>query len=42
LEEKGERYGEGDKSKRFYERASEMYAKAHELNKSDSDCLYNW
>jgi len=42
LEEKGERYGDGEKSKRFYERASEMYAKAHELNKSDSDCLYNW
>ncbi|KAI9285455.1 hypothetical protein BC943DRAFT_305882 [Umbelopsis sp. AD052] len=42
LEEKGERYGDGDKSKRFYERAGEMYAKAHELNKTDSDCLYNW
>ncbi|KAJ2956954.1 hypothetical protein NQZ79_g7276 [Umbelopsis isabellina] len=41
LEEKGERYGDGEKSQRFYERAAEMYGKAHTLNKKDSDCLYN-
>ncbi|KAF9389986.1 hypothetical protein BGX21_011583 [Mortierella sp. AD011] len=41
LEEKGERYGTGDKARRFYEKAGDMYNKACKLNPGDSDCLYN-
>ncbi|KAF9086461.1 hypothetical protein BGX23_008871 [Mortierella sp. AD031] len=42
LEEKGERYGTGDKARRFYEKAADMYNKACKLNPQDSDCLYNF
>ncbi|KAF9432672.1 hypothetical protein BGZ76_010466 [Entomortierella beljakovae] len=42
LEEKGERYGTGDKARRYYERAGDMYNKACKLNPEDSDCLYNF
>nr|CAG8433909.1 14546_t:CDS:2 [Entrophospora candida] len=42
LEEQGERYGRDEKAKRFYERAIEMYKKAHEKNPNDADSLYNW
>ncbi|KAK3836254.1 MAG: hypothetical protein J3R72DRAFT_450842 [Linnemannia gamsii] len=42
LEEKGERYGTGDKARRFYEKAGDMYNKACQLNPNDSDCLYNF
>ncbi|KAF9988248.1 hypothetical protein BGZ65_009945 [Modicella reniformis] len=42
LEEKGERYATGDKAKRFYEKAGDMYNKACKLNPEDSDCLYNF
>ncbi|KAK3816422.1 MAG: hypothetical protein J3Q66DRAFT_342456 [Benniella sp.] len=42
LEEKGERYGTGDKARRFYEKAGDMYNKACKLNPGDSDCLYNF
>ncbi|KAL1920325.1 uncharacterized protein VTP21DRAFT_1471 [Calcarisporiella thermophila] len=43
LEDKAERYGgSGDRAQRFYERAAQFYGKAHELNKEDGDCLYNW
>ncbi|KAF9187953.1 hypothetical protein BGZ49_003999 [Haplosporangium sp. Z 27] len=41
LEEKGERYGTGDKARRFYEKAGDMYHKACKLNPEDPDCLYN-
>ncbi|CAG8515006.1 13604_t:CDS:2 [Ambispora leptoticha] len=41
-EEKGERYQTGEKAERFYERARELYAKAHEKKPNDADCLYNW
>ncbi|KAF9377818.1 hypothetical protein CPB97_009934 [Podila verticillata] len=41
LEEKGERYATGDKARRFYEKAGDMYNKACKLNPEDSDCLYN-
>ncbi|KAI8374124.1 uncharacterized protein BYT42DRAFT_646166 [Radiomyces spectabilis] len=41
-EDKGERYATGDRAQRNYERALEMYSKAHVLNPNDSDCLYNW
>ncbi|KAF9345669.1 hypothetical protein BGX26_002883 [Mortierella sp. AD094] len=37
----GERYGTGDKARRFYEKAGDMYNKACKLNPEDSDCLYN-
>ncbi|KAI9268987.1 hypothetical protein BDA99DRAFT_503168 [Phascolomyces articulosus] len=42
FEEQGERYKEGDRAQRNYERAAGMYAKAHALNDQDADCLYNW
>ncbi|KAK3831611.1 MAG: hypothetical protein JOS17DRAFT_743757 [Linnemannia elongata] len=42
LEEKGERYATGDKARRFYEKAGDMYNKACQLNPEDSDCLYNF
>ncbi|KAI7827018.1 hypothetical protein BC939DRAFT_446502 [Gamsiella multidivaricata] len=42
LEEKGERYGTGDKARRFYEKAGNMYHRACNLNPKDSDCLYNF
>ncbi|KAF8926905.1 hypothetical protein BGZ58_010821 [Dissophora ornata] len=38
----GERYGTGDKARRFYEKAGDMYNKACKLNPKDSDCLYNF
>ncbi|KAF9428607.1 hypothetical protein BGZ94_001771 [Podila epigama] len=38
----GERYGTGEKAKRYYERAGDMYNKACKLNPEDSDCLYNF
>jgi hypothetical protein len=37
----GERYATGDKARRFYEKAGDMYNKACQLNPEDSDCLYN-
>ncbi|KAG0262570.1 hypothetical protein BG011_010005 [Mortierella polycephala] len=42
LEEKGERYATGDKARRYYEKAGDMYNKACKLNPEDSDCLYNF
>ncbi|KAJ3332031.1 hypothetical protein HDU76_001489 [Blyttiomyces sp. JEL0837] len=41
LEDRGDRYKDGDKARRFYESASECYRKAASL-KEDADCLYNW
>ncbi|KAG0235369.1 hypothetical protein BGW42_005348 [Actinomortierella wolfii] len=41
LEEKGERYGTGEKARRYYEKAGDMYHKAHRLNPQDADILYN-
>ncbi|KAG9298942.1 hypothetical protein G9A89_015964 [Geosiphon pyriformis] len=41
-EEKGERYGSDEKAERFYQRARELYGKAHEKKPLDADCLYNW
>ncbi|KAF9898453.1 hypothetical protein BX616_004006 [Lobosporangium transversale] len=38
----GERYGTGDKARRYYEKAGDMYNKACKLNPEDSDCLYNF
>ncbi|KAG0220670.1 hypothetical protein BGX31_010736 [Mortierella sp. GBA43] len=38
----GERYGTGEKAKRFYEKAGDMYNMACKLNPDDSDCLYNF
>ncbi|OWT36594.1 hypothetical protein C362_05711 [Cryptococcus neoformans Bt1] len=40
MEEKGERYRDGDKAQRFYERAVELYAKASELEET-YDATYN-
>ncbi|KAJ3282952.1 hypothetical protein HK104_010624 [Borealophlyctis nickersoniae] len=40
-EDKGDRYRDGEKSRRFYERAAEMYERAAGL-KEDPDVLYNW
>ncbi|KAI8082842.1 uncharacterized protein BX664DRAFT_339189 [Halteromyces radiatus] len=42
FEEQGERYASGDRAQRNYERALDMYSKAHALNDQDADCLYNW
>ncbi|KAF7727351.1 hypothetical protein EC973_007660 [Apophysomyces ossiformis] len=42
FEEQGERYGTGERAQRNYERAADMYSKAHMLNETDADCLYNW
>ncbi|ODO07910.1 hypothetical protein I350_03491 [Cryptococcus amylolentus CBS 6273] len=39
-EEKGERYRDGEKSQRFYERAIELYTKAAELQET-YDAVYN-
>ncbi|WVQ75932.1 hypothetical protein IAR50_005567 [Cryptococcus sp. DSM 104548] len=39
-EEKGERYRDGEKSQRFYERAIELYTKAAELQET-YDAIYN-
>ncbi|KAI9030713.1 hypothetical protein CLU79DRAFT_731180 [Phycomyces nitens] len=41
-EEQGERYSTGDRAQRKYEVAAEYYSKAHLLNPTDADCLYNW
>ncbi|ORX56527.1 hypothetical protein BCR36DRAFT_367494 [Piromyces finnis] len=41
-EEKGERYGDGKKARRFYETACDLYEKAHNKEKQDFTCLYNW
>ncbi|KAI8329205.1 hypothetical protein BC941DRAFT_506815 [Chlamydoabsidia padenii] len=41
-EEQGERYATGDRAQRNYERALDMYSKAHALNDQDADCVYNW
>ncbi|KAF9970964.1 hypothetical protein BGZ73_006163 [Actinomortierella ambigua] len=41
LEEKGERYATGEKARRFYEKAGDMYHKAHRLNPQDADIIYN-
>ncbi|WVQ98119.1 hypothetical protein IAU59_005241 [Kwoniella sp. CBS 9459] len=40
MEEKGERYRDGDKSQRFYEKAVELYAKALEFQQT-YDAAYN-
>ncbi|ADV22148.1 hypothetical protein I305_03909 [Cryptococcus gattii E566] len=40
MEEKGERYRDGEKAQRFYERAVELYAKASEF-KETYDVTYN-
>ncbi|WVN89366.1 uncharacterized protein L203_104589 [Cryptococcus depauperatus CBS 7841] len=40
MEEKGERYRDGDKAQRFYERAVELYAKAAQLRET-FDAVYN-
>ncbi|CAO3632855.1 unnamed protein product [Cunninghamella blakesleeana] len=42
FEEQGERYATGERAERNYERALQMYIKAHALNSQDADCLYNW
>jgi len=42
LEEKGERYGDGKKARKFYETACDIYEKAHAKEKQDFTCLYNW
>lgn len=42
FEEQGERYQNGDRSQRNYERAAEMYGKAFGYNDKDADCVYNW
>ncbi|CAO3635084.1 unnamed protein product [Cunninghamella echinulata] len=42
FEEQGERYATGDKAQRNYERALQMYIKAHAINSEDADCAYNW
>lgn len=42
FEEQGERYATGDRAQRNYERALDMYSKAHALNDQDADCVYNW
>ncbi|OUM60690.1 hypothetical protein PIROE2DRAFT_62979 [Piromyces sp. E2] len=41
-EEKGERYGDGKKARRFYETACDLYEKAHCKEKNEFTCLYNW
>jgi len=41
-EEKGERYGDGKKARKFYENACDLYEKAHNKEKQDFTCLYNW
>jgi tetratricopeptide (TPR) repeat protein len=41
-EEKGERYGDGKKARNFYENACNLYEKAHNKEKQDFTCLYNW
>ncbi|KAK8847456.1 hypothetical protein IAR55_005314 [Kwoniella newhampshirensis] len=40
MEEKGERYRDGDKAQRFYERAVELYSKALDLHET-YDAAYN-
>jgi len=41
-EEKGERYGDGKKARKFYENACELYENAYNKEKQDFICLYNW
>ncbi|KAI8805100.1 hypothetical protein BJ742DRAFT_821804 [Cladochytrium replicatum] len=41
LEEKGDRYKDGEKAKRFYERACAMYEAADNLQPNDFDVVYN-
>jgi len=38
----GERYGDGKKARNFYENACNLYEKAHNKEKQDFTCLYNW
>ncbi|KAG0268122.1 hypothetical protein DFQ27_007465 [Actinomortierella ambigua] len=37
----GERYATGEKARRYYEKAGDMYHKAHRLNPQDADIIYN-
>lgn len=41
-EEKGERYVDGLKARKFYETACELYEKANTKKNNDFSCLYNW
>ncbi|KAI8615347.1 hypothetical protein BC830DRAFT_1168680 [Chytriomyces sp. MP71] len=40
-EEKGDRYKDGEKARRFYEAACEAYLKASSLKQNDAACEYN-
>lgn len=40
-EERGERYKDGEKAQRFYEQASELYAKALSMEENSFDAAYN-
>lgn len=42
FEEQGDRYKDGERAERNYERAADMYGKAFSLNSQDADCVYNW
>ncbi|OUM56173.1 hypothetical protein PIROE2DRAFT_19342, partial [Piromyces sp. E2] len=37
-----ERYGSGNKARKFYETACDFYERAHNKDKKDFSCLYNW
>ncbi|KAJ3046098.1 hypothetical protein HDV00_003848 [Rhizophlyctis rosea] len=41
LEDKGDRYRDGEKARRFYERACMMYERAATF-KADAEVMYNW
>ncbi|KAL6628556.1 hypothetical protein U3516DRAFT_848989 [Neocallimastix sp. 'constans'] len=41
-EEKGERYGSGNKARKYYETACDFYERAHKKDEKDFSCIYNW
>ncbi|KAJ3213250.1 hypothetical protein HK099_007508, partial [Clydaea vesicula] len=42
LEEKGDRFGAGEKSRRFYERSCELYSILDTMKNKNTEVLYNW
>lgn len=42
LEEKGDRYVDGEKAKRFYIRSCELYSQANDIQSDQPQVLYNW
>ncbi len=42
LEEKGDRYIDGEKAKRFYERACQCYQQMNDIHSGIPEILFHW